>query len=63
MVSLLKDCVAGLSQLGVGLGSVINEELAGTVVDEGDSDEGGDGMVALAAEDFTDIAEVNIELD
>ena len=51
-----KDCVAGLSRLGVGLGSVINEDL---VVEEGDSDEGVEESFELAAEDFTDIAEVS----
>lgn len=47
--------MAGLSRLGVGLGSVINEEL---VVEEGDSDEGMEDSPHLVAEDFTDIAEV-----
>lgn len=62
LVFLLKDCVAGLSRLGVGLESVINEELSGRVEEEEeeDSDEGGEGVAALAAEDFMDIAEVSI---
>jgi hypothetical protein len=58
----MKDCVAGLSRLGVGLGNVINEELAGSAVEDGDSDEEKVDGVTLAAEDFTDIAEVSSQL-
>ena len=56
-----QDCVAGLSRLGVGLASVISEELA-SADNDGDSDENeGESVVkAATAEDFTDIIEVSI---
>lgn len=57
---LTQDCVAGLSRLGVGLASVISEELA-SADNDGDSDENeGECVVkATTAEDFTDITEVS----
>lgn len=39
------------------MGSVINDELAADVVEEGDSDE--EGTNTIAAQDFTDITEVS----
>ena len=50
--------MAGLGRLGVGLGSVIGEELVAASVDEGDSDEEVEDNNSLTAEDFADITEV-----
>lgn len=51
--------MAGLSRLGVGLGSVINEELEGVVSEEEETEEEEEDIKTLTAEDFTDIAEVS----
>lgn len=57
---LVQDCVAGLSRLGMGLGSVISEELAGAN-EEGDSEleSEEDSNKADNAEDYADITEVS----
>ncbi len=51
--------MAGLSRLGVGLGSVLEDvELAGGMEDSDDDGEGG-GMETTIAQDFADITEVS----
>ena len=54
----LQDCVAGLSRLGVGFGSVLGELIQEGGGDNYDESEGEDEMAA--PEDFADINEVGL---
>ena len=52
--------MAGLSRLGVGLGSVLSSEdlVGGVEGNDDDNDDHGDGIYTAPAEDFADITEV-----